>query len=450
MPTFPVCSRGPACTTDIPIRERWAEIPTCEMSRPPQPTAVGPAPPFTGFLGSAILTNVNNKSIKGTPSRRPLASSDAARLYTNSLTAAAAIISHANVDSTVQRRLTVSRELQMWLERLPPEYPRDLTTCRPEEILVFMQSHYIQAHVGSRSNGQPLTASPSGVATTLSHLSTTFTGLGRQGPYDRLTGKGNPCESVEITRFKQGYHRDMVSAGYQETSAVPSTLLKVEAVVNSLSERITGTRHPLVNICSERDALLLLYSWDSGMRGKDGGSLTLMDLTRMDRTPIFPSGYDSTIRLPPEVWILPTHGTKTNKRSRNHQEPIPLKQQAPERASYCFLRRLWVYLAYCQEHGHPITHYLFRPLGPDRLSFKEAPTSSSSFNQTFKTQLKALGIYNGETPHGLRRGTLQATASSSPGGVLAAALQGQIRTPSVLKRYLDPHRHEGRAKWQRS
>ena len=401
-----------------------------------------------GFLGSAILNNVNKKSIKG-PMSRPLASSDAARLNTDSLTAAASIISHANVDSTVQRRLTVSRELQLWLERLPPEYPRNLSTCRPEEILVFMQSHYIQTHVGSRSTGQPLTASPSGVASTLSHLSTTFAGLGRQGPYDRLTNKGNPCDSVEITRFKQGYHRDMVSAGYQETSAVPSTLPKVEAVVTNLSARITGARPPLVNICTERDALLILYSWDSGMRGKDGGSLTLLDLTRVDRTPIFPHGYDSTVVLPTEVWILPTHGTKTNKRSRNHQEPIPLKQQAPERASYCFLRRLWVYMAYCKEQGYPITHYLFRPLGPDRLSFKEAPTSSSSLNQTFKTQLKALGIYNGETPHGLRRGTLQATASS-PGGVLAAALQGQIKTPSVLKRYLDPHRHEGRAKWQRN
>ena len=51
-------------------------------------------------------------------------------------------------------------------------------------------------------------------------------------------------------------------------------------------------------------------------------------------------------------------------------------------------------------------------MGADRLSLKEAPMSSSSLNQVFKAQLKALGIYTGETPHGLCRGTLQATALS--------------------------------------
>ena len=407
-------------------------------TRPPLTQA-----PFNGFLGSAILRNVTGKSIRA-QTQLPLASDSAARLYTDSLSAAAVTISHANVDSTVQRRLAVSRELQLWLECLPNDYPRDLTTCRPEEILVFLQSHFIQTHVGSRAPGQPKTASPSGVATTLSHLSTTFIGLGRQGPYDHLTGSGNPCESAEITRFKQGYHRDMTSAGYQETSAVPSTLPKVEAVVNKLTQQVTAAQHPLANICIERDALLIIYSWDSGMRGKDGGSLTLQDLTRSDRTPIFAQGYNLATPLPEEAWVLPINGTKTNKRSRNHQEPIPLKLQPPERANFCFLRRLWVYLAYCQERGYPVTNYLFRPMGYDRMSLKEAPMSSSSLNQTFKAQLMALGIYNGETPHGLRRGTLQATASSPTGGLLAAALQGQIKTPAVLKRYLDPHRHEGR------
>ena len=275
-----------------------------------------------------------------------MAADAAANLYTRSLTAAATTISHANVDSTVQRRLAVSRELQLWLGQLPHGYPKDLATCRPEEILVFMESHFIRSHVGSRGVGQPLTASPSGVSTTLSHLSTTFVGLGRHGPYDRHTGKGNPCESAEITRYKQGYQRDMVSSGYQETSAVPSTLLKVEAVVTHLTGNIQASQPSLVNICTERDALLILYCWDSGMRGKDGGSLTLLDLCHSNRTPIFPRGYDHMVPLPTELCVLPINGTKTNKRSRAYQEPITVKLQPPERAGFCFLRRLWAYLAY--------------------------------------------------------------------------------------------------------
>ena len=397
-----------------------------------------------------MLRSVSSKAAK-VGFGPPLGPDSAARLYQSSLDAAAVTISHANVDATVQRRLAVSRELQLWLEQLPHGYPRTLETCRPEEVLVFLQSHFITTHVGPRVPGRPTTASPSGVASTLSHLSTTFVGLGRLGPYDPLTGRGNPCSSVEVTRFKQGYLRDMISAGYQETSAVPASLHKLEALVTELTQQISAQRHPLINICTERDALLFLYSWDSAMRGKDGGSLTLQDLSRSDRTPIFPQGYNPREPLPVEAWLLPTHGTKTNKSCRSRQEPVPLKLQPPNRSPFCFLRRLWAFLAYCHEKGYPVTHYLFRPMGADRLSLKEKPFSSSSFNQTYKTKLQALGLYNGETPHGIRRGTIQATAATSTGGILAAALQSQIKTPGILARYLDPHRHEGRlAKKSRS
>jgi hypothetical protein len=64
----------------------------------------------------------------------------------------------------------------------------------------------------------------------------------------------------------------------------------------------------------------------------------------------------------------------------------------------------------------------------------------------FQARLTALGLNTGETAHSFRRGTLQSTASSigGPMGQLAAALQGRIKTPKILERYLDPNRHLGR------
>ena len=116
------------------------------------------AVPFAGYLGSAVLRSISTKATRAGFGPQGLGAASASHLYEQSLTAAALTISHANVDETVQRRLAVSREFQLWLERLPQGYPRTLETCRPEEILVFLQSHFITTHVGRRAAGQPARA----------------------------------------------------------------------------------------------------------------------------------------------------------------------------------------------------------------------------------------------------------------------------------------------------
>ena len=85
---------------------------------------------------------------------------------------------------------------------------------------------------------------------------------------------------------------------------------------------------------------------------------------------------------------------------------------------------------------------------PSRYQFKEALRSISPILKMFQARLVALGLFNGETAHSFRRGTLQATATSigGPLGQIAAALQGRIKTPKILERYLDPHRHQSRLK----
>jgi hypothetical protein len=51
-----------------------------------------------------------------------------------------------------------------------------------------------------------------------------------------------------------------------------------------------------------------------------------------------------------------------------------------------------------------------------------------------------VGLYEGESNHGFCRGMLEEAQRRGVSLDELSAL-GQIRTPAVLKRYLDPHRH---------
>ena len=402
------------------------------------------AAPYQGFLARSVLGQLEQLAARR-PASSPslLAPAAANQLYATSLGAAATVISHSNADETVGRRLCIGLEFQTWLGTLPSSsgFPVTLQTSRPEELLVFMQGHFILAHAGSTVPGLGhRVASPQGVSCALSHLSTLFEGLGRRGPYDPVHGTGNPCDCDEITRYKRGYRRDMWEAGYQESSAVPLGHPQLVALVRHLDLREPGS--PFGQLLHERDGCLVLYSWASAMRGKEGGRLCLLDFFRADRrTPLFPGGvYSPGQPVPSEVWVLPTHGTKTNKRGRVHQDPVHLKSHLDPQL--CFPTRLWAHLDHCLALGHGATHFVFRPQTAVRGHFKEAPFSSSSFNKLVQDQLGRMGQFSGETAHSFRRGTLQHTAATE--GVLAAAVQGRIKTPAILERYLDPNRHLGR------
>ena len=387
------------------------------------------------------------------PCPRPLSLGAAQELYTRSLGGASQVMGRANMLETVLRRNALGRELQAFLATNPPPLPNLLATARPQEVLVFMQSQFILGHAGSLLPGMtdPV-ASPSGVSGALSHFATLFEELGRRGPYDETTGSGNPCDSHEVKRYKQGYTRVLQEAGYQESSAVPLTKPKADLLLAHLDQQIALSASPFQKLSLARDALLCLFAWDSAMRGKEGGKLCLADFHYMDKTPIFPStGYVSGLPLQTKVMILPTHGTKTNKRSRIHQEPIPLS--VGPQPLLCFLTRLWSYMEECHAAGFTPSHFLFRPEAPNHSSFKEAPYSTSSFIHRIHKHLGDSGLDNGETSHSFRRGTLQATSQAAidsslaiSAGRAAAAQHGRIKTPHIVDLYLSPHRHWARFK----
>lgn len=377
--------------------------------------------------------------VSSAPLHPPLGVTSALALYQHGLSAAAHVADHCVVASTLAKRHAVGREFEAWLARLPPPFPRSLLGARPEDLLCFLQQHWVPYHGKSLVPGlEHPVASPQGVAGAISHLSSVFESLGRHGPYDASTCCGNPCDCPNVRAYKAGYQQVMWQAGYQETPAVPITQDKVLALVAYLHKGARAAPTALEAISLLRDALLVEHAWLTAYRGKEGGMLCLPDLHSATHAPLFPSGYDPTVPLPEHLVTLPTHGTKTNRRGRSYQDPVYFHQETSDPA-HCFLSHLWVFLQLCHLTGHTITHYIMRPLLPSKKGFKEAPYSSSSFAKLIQSHLTTLGMYSGETSHSFRRGTLQATAAKS--GRQAAALHGNIKSPKVLSLYLHPARH---------
>eukprot|EP00798_Chlamydomonas_sp_ICE-L_P016039 gene16039-biopygen25035 len=396
--------------------------------------------PFAGHFGSLVMERLERRTAG--VQTGPMSVSAAEALYSRGLEGAMAIMEHQVEPETLARRDAVGEEFAFWMARLPPPFPCDLRTARPEDIVCFMQTHWVQRHAGTKIPGiDRLLASPSGVESALGHLSSLIQTLGRCGPYDELTGHGNPCRGGPVQAYRRGYDRVLWKAGYQEGAAVPISKGKTEQLVRYLDGHAGRAPKVLQRLVYFRDALMVKHVWATAYRGKEGGRLCLLDLHYKDDRQIFPNGYDPTVSLPNEVVIKLTYGTKTNKRSRKHQEPVEYFLEPS--SGYCFWGHLWAYLQLSHLAGYTVNHFVFRPLASRRDRFKEdQPFSCCALIKRVQKHLKDMGAYDGETSHSFRRGTLQ--ASAEVGGHDAAARHGRIKTPAVVDRYLDLKKHLAR------
>ena len=77
---------------------------------------------------------------------------------------------------------------------------KDLATCTPADLLVYMESHWLPNHAGTMLPDGSMIASPSGVSGCLSHVSTGFLLIGRIGGWDPSNGTDNPVVSTDLTQ----------------------------------------------------------------------------------------------------------------------------------------------------------------------------------------------------------------------------------------------------------
>ncbi len=125
--------------------------------------------------------------------------------------------------------------LDSWLGLLPAAMEKNLATCTPADLLVYIESHWLPNHAGNLLPDGSMIASFSGVSGCLSHLSTGFMLIGRVGDWDHSTSTGNPVVSTDLTQYRKGYKMQAWRSGYLEGSAVPISSKKVFQLVDHWS-----------------------------------------------------------------------------------------------------------------------------------------------------------------------------------------------------------------------
>ena len=376
---------------------------------------------------------------------RPASVEEVAAVRQRGLGGALELMRHALAESTWAKQQAAALELSGWLA----EYGEggDISTCTPEDILIYIMEHWLQAHKGrKRSDGL---CGPAALKSTLSSLSGFFLRLGREGRYDGASGGGNPCDSVWMEDFRKAFERVSMVAGYVEHSAVPLTEATYRQLVSYLWGLFKDSSSLLCALMVLRDLLCSQYMWVSTQRGHDTGKLGLADFV----DPADPSKPFQGFPLPaPHLWpatyTVPTlcvaeRGTKTSRVSR--APPVFLSPNLAE-PELCFVRTLALYMSLARHPsappGSPVIDHLFRPLRRDKGGFQDAPFSSAALGARVRLHLMMSGVYGGETNHSFRRGGIQFLASQGA-SLESLHAQSQLRSVEVLKRYMDGHRHHG-------
>lgn len=323
---------------------------------------------------------------------------------------------------------------------------RNALQASPEELVVYHQVHWVPRH-GETLLATGVFPAPNSLEGNFSLLSGMFEVAGRTGPYSAELGIGNPVQSRPVRDYKEGYARWATSVGYATTSAQHLTKEKLVALVGETTKKQAAMRATLdwgnrtavvQHLETDRDLVAVCGAWECCLRGHDIGLLMKQSVQDRQGHSLFPwlTQRSSVIQAGLQYQIA-TCGTKTVQRRR--AGVVALEAKAEEEAELCFLRRLQQFMRDCQDAGLEDSCYLIRPEWPNHRGFKGAGMTSGVLNKRFQRLLMQAGLYEGETLHGIRRGTMQDAVGQgkSVAEVGAHALQ---KTMAVTEMYLDTSR----------
>lgn len=95
--------------------------------------------------------------------------------------------------------------------------------------------------------------------------------------------------------------------------------------------------------------------------------------------------------------------------------------------------------------GLPTDSFLLCPLSENRQNFKPEPLSTTAFNKQLQHHLRRLGLFDGQSTHGLRRGTVIHDHQQGGSSPVDAGVRLQHSSPGGLQTqyYLDTSRETG-------
>ena len=225
------------------------------------------------------------------PSVYPSTAHAAAGYFAASTSGGRRIASRRAPGSSRQELVCVA-EFGSWLNELPPSWGRSLGTAVPEDIISYMDGHWVHRHGRTLAGDSSTpTSSFSGAKGCLLHLEHYFDLIGRSGEWQPFSGLGNPCRSVYVRLWRCGYERHLWGEGVRPHAALPALRSDIDALVPALLatdevptvdadlESSDERRAAVAHAIRQRNAALVLYNHASSQRGGEGARLRWTDLS---------------------------------------------------------------------------------------------------------------------------------------------------------------------------
>ena len=198
----------------------------------------------------------------------------AAQAYFTGLAQGGARVDGRRDNSASRQELVGIAEFGAWLHHLPPEWGRSLHTAVPEDIIAYMESHWVRNHGRTIVGGDTTpVASASGAKGHLLDLEHYFAALGRAGDWDPATLRGNPCRSHQVITWRRGYKRGQWTAGVRPIAATPATAAHISQLTapaagnTAIAARQTASAPGSVQHAMRlRDDGLVFYLHEAGQR----------------------------------------------------------------------------------------------------------------------------------------------------------------------------------------
>ena len=329
---------------------------------------------------------------------------------------------------TLKIRQQHARELADWLQST--QTGRTLQTCLPEDVLVYFTTAWLPAHAGSATATGQKIAAPSSLSSVRSSLSTEFEQLGRTGEWNPATLHGNPMLSNQLRRMTKGYKAQASQQGFQVRAAEPIYSDKVKALLEILMNQQQHATD-VDRLLLIRDGLIISMLWQSSFRGFNVGALRLSNIVTPTNSPAIPYIVpEVTLQPGAQLYLLPD---VTKNRKGGHCT-VDIRCDL-----LCFTT--WAQLAVpaYEEARQPITNHVVRPLGRGSKTFAEKCMTSSAIWARFTHHLKANDMYNGESVHSTRRGSV-IEASQHNASIEQVQEQAMICSKPIALKYIDTTR----------
>ena len=292
-----------------------------------------------------------------------------------------------------KKKSALECELQGFLKALPSQ--DDVQTCSPEDVLRFLawkdeagkgktQVHLVDCKFlgqpGIYDCGCPVRLSAGYIKGIVVKLKSIFAERGRGTAWD---GTGNPACAPGVTAYYKGVEDEQAEAHVVPVQATPLLPEKLVKLSNYLTrELIYGDLGPKEEFLVARDRAFFMLQFFAGDRGHDLCHLLGQEIRR----------------LPGDVGLLvrQTYGKQRN------INVFAIKRSSDP--AMCPVKALDEYITRGRQLGVDMAvGYVFRAVSAEG-NVLDSCLSQSAISKRLARHLSSIGLFQGETTHGIRGG----------------------------------------------